>query len=246
MSDPTLADAAFYKAQNPQLSLGDIRTYNISKTNYFKGTIAVCAIYGAVALLMLMLVLFSEKGSQFMSETFRAFTITFVVGLVLVVIILVVQIMSFKPSVLTQSPYDTSMCPDNWTLQETPDTSFDALSDDPTDIALMQYKCVAPSGFATKAQTSYSVPASFDATEASIDVLARKKLVHEYNPTLSERTKTTGSNITYNCSTVYPQYLAAKNLLDTDINNSPNLLACAFATQCGVPWTSMCPTGAVL
>jgi hypothetical protein len=265
-NDPTLADANTLLAQNPMLSINDIKQYNINKTSYFKGTIAVCAIYSAFCLLMLLTVMFSEKGSQFMSESFRMFTITFVIGLILVVTLLVIQVVMFKPKVLTTSPYDPAMCPDNWQLQKV--TDFSTIISDPKnpnspDKFLMQYKCVPSPNIINNITPQYIASniniAGFNSNLALQSSVATDltsgnypyatALLNTYNPQIKSRNQTLStstpygntSNLAFDCTSVYPLYLANKNQSDTNLNGNLNGLACEFTYQCGVPWTSMCP-----
>jgi hypothetical protein len=42
------------------------------------------------------------------------------------------------------------------------------------------------------------------------------------------------------CDRVFPLHMSAMNLKDSTL--APNALACEYSKQCGVPWTSMCPS----
>lgn len=58
----------------------------------------------------------------------------------------------------------------------------------------------------------------------------------EYNSVYPSANKTT-----YDCSTVYPEYLArldAKEYIDNNETGPKNLHRCGWAKACGVPWTS--------
>lgn len=206
-----------YRAANPNLSDNDIKAFNINKSVWFKSTIAVCVIYGVVAIGLLLLVLFSPSGSQLLTEEFRTFSLTFIGGIIFTIVLLVIQITSFKPRILHPVTYDRDMCPDYWTLEKNTDASLTG-----DDKFTKSIKCVRGGENKTATKTTTPVP----------DTASVK---------LYEYTGTGTSKNTLSCSEVYPNYLAAKNIKDKDVANKPNALACAYAAQCGIPWTSMCP-----
>ena len=80
MASLSEADQLLLK-NNPSLTNADIKTYNVKKTKLFKLTISICAIYGTLAIVILLLTLFSSQGSQIFTEEVRPFTLTFVGGI---------------------------------------------------------------------------------------------------------------------------------------------------------------------
>lgn len=218
---------AKYQAQNPNLTVSDVQVYNINKGNYFAGTIAVCVIYGVFSLVLLLLTIFSPTGSTFITETFRTFTITFIVGMLIATILLTIAIVTFKPSVLSQNPYDAHMCPDYWTFEKTKTTSAPYNSSNVTNAnkSLMDYQCKPPPGLEPD---NASKPEKLDEVTGI--------LYSDYSTSL-------GDSATLNCSQVFPLLLNYKNATNTKINNVPNALACSYAKQCGVSWSAMCPNG---
>ena len=141
MASLSEADQLLLK-NNPSLTNADIKTYNVKKAKLFKLTISICAIYGTLAIVILLLTLFSSQGSQIFTEEVRPFTLTFVGGMIIVIILLIIQIVSFKPIALSTSTFDKDRCPDFWKLVQTP-TNDPVYSNATNDIKqLLAYKCV--------------------------------------------------------------------------------------------------------
>jgi hypothetical protein len=91
----------------------------------FKFTIIVCVIYGLIALGILLIATLTEKGSELFYNYLFSFTMTFVIGTVLIILYLSNLIYNFKPNVANgQTAYDVEMCPDYWKLETLPDSYF--------------------------------------------------------------------------------------------------------------------------
>ena len=270
MASLSEADQLLLK-NNPSLTNADIKTYNVKKAKLFKLTISICAIYGTLAIVILLLTLFSSQGSQIFTEEVRPFTLTFVGGMIIVIILLIIQIVSFKPIALSTSTFDKDRCPDFWKLVKTP-------TDDPiysnaanNDIKqLLAYKCVPDTNIlqtyrpfiaavagdvghtASDAKNFYGQSikgadpnmltyktVSGDSNNVPLTKLignGTDGLLTKFNSLYT--TTLTTSNL--RCDQVFPNYLANKNVNDPDIQDTPNILACEYAKQCGIPWTSQC------
>jgi hypothetical protein len=129
---------------NPKLSAEDIKTYRIKTKQLFKTTIAICAIYGSITFVILLLAMFSAKANQIFTEDIRPFTYTFIGGMIFVIVLLIIQISTFKPVALTVSSYDADICPDYWKLVPTAANEpimTNTAADDQTR-GLLKYKCV--------------------------------------------------------------------------------------------------------
>ena len=124
------------------LTEAELKAYRIDKKRFFKGTIAVCVVYGVFAALLLAVAFFDSRGRQILSEDLLPFVITFVVATILIIIFLVIQVATFKPKRLQQGVYDQDMCPDYWVLKETPwmDLNSNTVASD-LDKELMKYRC---------------------------------------------------------------------------------------------------------
>ena len=237
-------DVAKYQAQNPGLSVSDIQTYNINRASYFSGTIAVCVIYGVFCLILLLITVFSPAGSQLITDTFKTFTVTFIIGMIIAVIMLTLAVVSYKPTKLSQNPYDPQMCPDYWKFQQTdPDnTTFkDASSQNQI---LMEYQCVNPNTTTAKNNMKSSDYKDTNGTQlytgSSEDHPVDIQALYTYT---DKNTKYKKTESTVDCTQVFPLLLNSVNTTNTDLNNIPNALACKYSEQCGVSWTNMCPAG---
>jgi hypothetical protein len=264
MASLSEADQLLLK-NNPSLTNADIKTYNVKKAKLFKLTISICAIYGTLAIVILLLTLFSSQGSQIFTEEVRPFTLTFVGGMIIVIILLIIQIVSFKPIALSTSTFDKDRCPDFWKLVKTPDND-PIYSSATNDIKqLLAYKCVpdtnilqtyrpfipANGASASNAknfygQTIYNNNKTYKTITPDTNNVSLTKLLGSSG---NDGLLTTGSfnfnngsatTNTLQCDQVFPNYLANKNVNDTDIQDTPNILACEYAKQCNIPWTSQC------
>ena len=133
-------------ADNPKLTQADITSYNVKKKQLFKFTIATCIIYGIITLLIFVLTILNPKINQLFSVDVRPFTMTFVGGMIFVIIVLIYQVYTFKPVALTVSSYDIDICPDFWKLVPTLTSSDPVYLNASSNIqGLLQYQCVPDS-----------------------------------------------------------------------------------------------------
>lgn len=119
MSSSTVPGDQLLLAANPKLSQADLALYHTNKAKLFKFTIAICVIYGVCTLTLLLLSVISPRFRAIFGENIRPFITTFVICMVIIIVILVFQIIYFKPTVLTSNIYDNDVCPDFWQLVPT-------------------------------------------------------------------------------------------------------------------------------
>ena len=133
-------------AANPALTQGDIQTYHVNKVKLFKFTIAICAIYGSFTLLLILLSIFYPQINTLYGVDIKPFIITFIVCMIIVISILVIIIVGFKPLPLSEKIYDNDICPDYWTLVPT-NTKDDLIYRNAASNIqpLLQYQCVPDS-----------------------------------------------------------------------------------------------------
>jgi hypothetical protein len=127
------------------LTANDLVQYNVNRRKLFKTTIAIAAIYGFVALLLLIIILADTNDVTKLGSDFLPFTITFIGGMVVIMLLLIIQIATF--SAVASNPPDVSdkICPDYYVLQKT-DTSSDDYQKAPLSAQpYMTYKCVPDS-----------------------------------------------------------------------------------------------------
>lgn len=116
--------------------------YNIQKGKLFKTTIAISAIYGFVAVVLLGLTLTTGDSSDSVVNSFKPFVMTLMGGMVFTLLVLVIQIATFAPPSVSIAPDSGYVCPDFWTLQKTPTTDPDYTAAGTDAQALMTYQCV--------------------------------------------------------------------------------------------------------
>ena len=125
------------------------QAYQTTKYKMFKMTIAICIIYGVIALLFLLLGMYTQWGQQVLFGNLFPFMFTFILGTIIIIIYLANEIYKFKPSkTKIQIPYDSDLCPDYWKINfnENPenwdDEKHSYLSKDLNKYQF-QYKCSA-------------------------------------------------------------------------------------------------------
>jgi len=100
------------------LSDQDKNAYVKEKLSKFYLTITVCVIYGVIAIVLLLLAVFTSWGNQVLQNDMLAFVITFIIGTTIIVIWLANEIYNFKPKKPSDKlSYDSEMCPDYWKLE---------------------------------------------------------------------------------------------------------------------------------
>jgi hypothetical protein len=234
---------------DPTLTAAEIKEYEISKARWFKATIAVCVIYGGFALVLLLLAIFDARGRKILAEDLMSFTITFVGGMIFVIILLVIQIVTYKPKKLVNNIYDGDMCPDYWKLEATPTEVLNTITGH--NKALMKYRCVPdPKVFAMNLKSTPNAQ-RFAPVLSNNDT---NVYGHRYSSTSNTYTKSiptgntnlkSASQIMYNnqnnlrCDVVYPNLLASRDVANNA--DDPTQLRCSYASLCKMPWTAVCP-----
>jgi len=206
--------------------------YKSRRASYFKGTIAVCVIYGTLSLFLFILAIASVKGRELLANDLLAFTVTFIAGMILVIIVLTLQVLNFKPPNYTGEDPAAMVCPDYWTLKETPKYVLDNISNT-EEKYLLQYMCqndrsgVMKAGDTAKTFAVKDLPVS---TKLKTDVAA-----------IAYGAQASGdANAgTLNCNYVFPTLMAVKDR--KAFPEVPNKMRCQYAKTCGVSWTAACP-----
>lgn len=109
------------------------------KYNAFMGTIAVCVIYGIIAILMILYINLTESG-KILYDDLKPFALTFIFGTLFIIIAITVMVVywepeqdkKLKPSDLLQNPYS---CPDYYKLVTTEDADITKLKQYSSNIA---------------------------------------------------------------------------------------------------------------
>jgi len=255
-----------FKRDYPKATEQDFKVYKVDKQKLFKGSVVVCVVYGVFALVLLLLTLFVEPARHLLADEFSTFVATLIGGMIMIIVLMIIQIATFKPRALSMPIYDADICPDYWKLVQSDTADLASVSDE--DKFLMQYKCIPDETVYNKtAQTFGSTAPIASATttniygqtvvyDASIKPLSPKisiafsasngpafnryLIASDSNANGKGYAKTMfGDSNNMVCDKVFPNFLAAKDL--NDFPEHPNQLRCAYAQKCGIPWTSICP-----
>ncbi len=124
------------------------KIYNAERMKLFKITISVCAIYGIFALILLLVGLFTSFGNVYIFDKLLPFSITYIIGTIVIIIYLSTLIYNYQIKKIDNSiTYENQLCPDYWKLEK---EEIDDLTDangrkyipDDVNINLFKYKCV--------------------------------------------------------------------------------------------------------
>ena len=155
------------------LTAYDWKVYNIKKERMFKGTIAVCIIYGVIAAtLMVCSYLFSQVRDMLFVQ-FLPFTVVYIIGTIIIIVALILYILTFKVSKVNIYPeYPDVSCPDYWDMEILNESSSN-LFDKSLNKDLFKYRCVLNSNLfnnidiatmSANSSTPFSISDSYNIT----------------------------------------------------------------------------------
>ena len=132
------------KANDPILTDYDITINSIRQENMFKGTITVCIVYAVFAFILIIAAYFFDKIRDLLFDKFLPFTLIYIVGTIIIIMILLYFILSFKPKKIDKKKVDdTVSCPDYWDLDVLDDNAIEQNFDvDNYNKRLFKYRCV--------------------------------------------------------------------------------------------------------
>lgn len=144
------------KKEYPDFTEDELKAFQSKQRSYFKGTIAICVIYGAFALILLAISFISPQGKSALADDFLPFIITFAIGVTLIVITFAYSIYNMQPVQFQNNMYDRFGCPDYWKMQRVDISNEDNL---PAGIdneykSLYSFKCVPDETVFNKTQNS--------------------------------------------------------------------------------------------
>jgi hypothetical protein len=233
------------------LSEAELMRYQIDKRKMFKTTIAISIAYGLVALVLFLIAMLDVNGASKLSTDFLPFTATVVGGMFFVLILLIFNIVTFKAEVVKPPIVDDLKCPDFWKLQLTDknsDVDYKGASAGVQN--MMRYQCVpdstifGDSAFGTIVSPSGTTPAVY-----GVAVTRNTNKVNHPKSKLVDiasaiyTAPTTGETVTTSnirCDKMYPTFMANKDM--EFYPDNPNALRCQYATECKIPWSSVCPS----
>lgn len=93
------------------------KLFDKERYNIFKLTIFVCALYAGIALVLLLVALFTTWGKNYLYDKLLPFVGTYIIGTIIIIIYLANMIYNYVPTKIDKSlGYDSQMCPDYWKL----------------------------------------------------------------------------------------------------------------------------------
>lgn len=225
MSDRFLTGEELREKQLSGLSPSQRKAYQAERARYFKGTIAVCVIYGVLALGLFLIAFLNARGREILVGDLFAFSATFIGGMLLIIIMLTVQVLNFKPPVVDNKDPGELACPDYWQLVKTPKEDLATMAEE--DRYKMRFKCVnMQRGILNSASTAPVQNSTTDKVE---------KQLYDFGQS-AYKNQTAGI---LDCNKVFPMMMSAE---DKKANpDNPNLLRCKYAEKCGLTWSYVCP-----
>lgn len=132
------------KKVEPVLTDYDITINSIHRENMFKGTITICIVYAIFAFILIAAAYFSDNIRDLLFDRFLPFTLIYIIGTIIIILIFIYYIVSFVPKKIDKNKLDDSIsCPDFWKLEILDDNvienSFDTTN---YNKKLFKYRCV--------------------------------------------------------------------------------------------------------
>ena len=142
-------------------------------------------------MLSLVGILFDKVREVIFTDGF-IFTVTFMAGVILVIIMLLIQIFTYKEAPKEIIAGENMVCPEYWELKKTPKAVIDRITDKQAK-GMSNYHCQAPVNVSNT---------SISATGTTTEATTLNSVASVYNKTNIPAT----ARIT--CSRLYPEYMA--------------------------------------
>lgn len=102
------------------------KKFDVNRQYNYWLTFTICVIYGSIAVIILLASYFSEFANKLFFDTLYYFTITFIIGTIIIIIILTYQVYNFDfPRIEKINGYEINYCPDYWNYKYNSDFSSD-------------------------------------------------------------------------------------------------------------------------
>ena len=98
----------------------ELKLFEQEKVELYKGTFVVCLTYGLSALLLLVAVLFTTWGKEYIYDKFAPAVITYILGSIIIILYLLSSIYTIKPRRIGEEVDSNTLCPDFWKLEKVP------------------------------------------------------------------------------------------------------------------------------
>ena len=103
-----------------KLNEKELQLFEQEKIDLYKGTFVVCLTYGLSALLLLIAVLFTTWGKEYIYDKFAPAVITYILGSIIIIFYLLSSIYTIKPRKIGEEVDSNTLCPDFWKLEKVP------------------------------------------------------------------------------------------------------------------------------
>ncbi len=106
------------KDDKPVLTEYDKTMNTIKHENMFKGTVIICIVYAIFGFILLFIAYFSDAARDLLFNQFLSFTIVFIIGTILIIMVMLYFIFTFEPvKIIKLSNIDDISCPDYWKVK---------------------------------------------------------------------------------------------------------------------------------
>jgi hypothetical protein len=158
----------------------DWRVYNIKKERMFKGTIAVCAIYAIIAIILILSSYLFSNVRDILFVQFLPFTIVYIIGTIVIILALIIYIMSFEATKVKIYPeYPDVSCPDYWNMEILDDSSSN-LFDKSLNKSLFRYRCVLNSNLFNNIDIAKNNSGFYSLTD-TYNITDKKDVINDNN-----------------------------------------------------------------
>jgi hypothetical protein len=97
----------------------EAKDFEKKKIEAFNGTIIICVLYGSIAIILLLLINFTQFGKEYIYKKFMPFVITYVIGAIFILFYMVFAIYNLEPTKKKSDNRNDLVCPDYWKLVKT-------------------------------------------------------------------------------------------------------------------------------
>lgn len=121
MSQIDYIDTEFKKGETPNEK--ELKLFENEKMELYKGTFVVCIVYGLSAFLLLIIILFTDWGREYIYNKFAPAVITYILGSLIIIIYLLNAIFTLQPRKVgrVMDGDNNILCPDYWKLELVPE-----------------------------------------------------------------------------------------------------------------------------
>jgi len=99
----------------------ELKLFEEEKLELYKGTFVVCITYGLSSLLLLVAILFTKWGKEYIYDKFAPAVITYILGSIIIIIYLLSSIYTIKPRRVGEDIDNNISCPEYWKLEKVPE-----------------------------------------------------------------------------------------------------------------------------